>query len=89
MTQQQQLVQYQIQQTLSQYPALVQDIMTQQQQLVQYQIQQTLSQYPELVQVIMTLLYSATVSAVPDSADPQSISRTCTGNYDTAVLSNS
>ena len=53
MTQQQQLVQYQIQQTLSQYPALVQVIMTQQQQLVQYQIQQTLSQYPALVQVIM------------------------------------
>ena len=89
MTQQQQLVQYQIQQTLSQYPALVQVIMTQQQQLVQYQIQQTLSQYPAFVQVIMILLYSATVSTVPDSADAQSISSTCTGHYDTTLLSNS
>ena len=32
---------------------------------------------------------AATVSAVPDSADPQSISSTCTGNYDTTALSNS
>ena len=112
-------MQYQIQQTLSQYPELVQVIMIllysatvitvpdsadaqsisplvqvimiyfTQQQLVQYQIQQTLSQYPELVHVIMILLYSATVSAVPDAADAQSISSTCTGNYDTTVLSNS
>ena len=37
----------------------------------------------------MILLYSATFSAVPDSADAQSISRACTGNYDTTLLSNS